>query len=357
LSTRTLLFCLISSLLLLAASAAPSARPTSGLTIGQPAPGFTLTDINGQTHALKDYRGRIVLIGFISTQCPISNAYNERMRAIAAEYGARGVTFLGINANSNEPGSEIREHAARHQLRFTILKDEGNKVADAYGAERTPEMYLIDGAGVLRYHGRIDNAIELPRVKRRDLREALDELLAGQPVSVPEAKAFGCLIKRAEEAEAQASAQAPAPAPSPAPQVARLKPAEFAKLKQQTQGRVLVLNFWATWCGPCIAEFPEFVAIDEKYRAQGVRLVAISADEVSDIKTKVIPFIKEMKARFEIFVQDTDDPQEMIDVVDKEWLGALPATFVFDRAGKRIFTRYGIIDREQLVAAIEGALK
>jgi len=144
--------------------------------------------------------------------------------------------------------------------------------------------------------------------------------------------------------------------PSETP-VGMLKPVDFKKFKDSAKGKVLVINFWATWCGPCVAEFPEFVALDKKYREKGVKVVGISADETSDVKTKVIPFLKEQKVPFDILVQDTDDPQEMIDVVNKEWPGTLPATFVYDKEGTAVYTRFGIIDRDELVGAIEKALK
>jgi thiol-disulfide isomerase/thioredoxin len=279
------------------------------------------------------------------------------MNTIAAAYQAQNVVFLGINSNVNEPLKLIKEHAHKARFVFSILKDNSNVVADAYGATVTPEMYIVDAAGVLRYHGRVDNASDEKRVERHDLRVALDEMLTGKPISKPDLKAFGCVIKRANE-KAMAVPQKPAaPAPPAASPIPLLKPADFQKLRTESQGKVLLINFWATWCAPCVAEFPEFVMIDKNYRSKGVRMVSISTDEKSDIEGAVIPFLKKQKAEFESFVSDADDPQELIDVVDKNWSGALPATFVFDKQGKLIFTKYGIIDREELLKTLENALK
>jgi peroxiredoxin len=331
------------------------AQPTK-LTVGQPAPDFALKDTTGKAHSLKAYRGQTVVIGFVGTKCPIANAYITRMNSIAAEYKAKNVVFLGINSNVNEPLKLVKAHAAKSKYVFSILKDDGNVVADAYGASVTPEMYIIDGTGVLRYHGRVDNASDERRVERHDLRVALDEMLAGKPISKPDLKAFGCVIKRAGVSETT-KLQKPVQTPATASPIALLKPADFHKLKTDSQGKVLLINFWATWCAPCIAEFPEFVMIDKNYRSKGVRMVAISTDEKSDIESAVIPFLKKQKAEFESFVSDADDPQELIDVVDKNWSGALPATFVFDKQGKLIFTKYGIIDREELLKTLDNALK
>jgi peroxiredoxin len=326
------------------------------LTVGQPAPDFALKDTTGKAHSLKAYRGQTVVIGFVGTKCPIANAYITRMNGIAAEYKAKNVVFLGVNSNVNEPLKLVKEHAAKAKYVFSILKDDSNVVADAYGASVTPEMYIVDGDGVLRYHGRVDNASDERRVERHDLRVALDEMLAGKAISKADLKAFGCVIKRAGVTETT-KLQKPVQAPATASPIALLKPADFDKLKAASQGKVLLINFWATWCAPCVAEFPEFVMIDKNYRAKGVRTVSISTDEKSDIESAVIPFLKKQKAEFESFVSDADDPQLLIDVVDKNWSGALPATFVFDQQGKLIYTRYGIIDREELLKTLDKALQ
>jgi peroxiredoxin len=169
------------------------------LKIGAPAPDFTLPSArDGAALALKELsNGKAVVVMFIATKCPVSNAYNDRMGAIAREYSSKGIQFIGINSNKAEPADEVAAHAREHHLNFPIAKDPGNKVADAYGAQKTPEVFVISPKGDLLYHGRIDESQDDPKgVKSPDLRNALEAILAGKPVPAAETKAFGCTIKR-----------------------------------------------------------------------------------------------------------------------------------------------------------------
>ena len=183
-----------------AVAAAPFAARAAELRIGSPAPDFTLPAASdGKAVALKDLlaENRAVAVIFVATKCPVSNAYNARMAALGKEYAAKGVPLVGVNSNKTEPTAEVKEHAEKHGFTFPVLKDEGNRVADAYGASHTPEVFVVDPKGNLVYHGRIDeNQDDARNVKSPDLRNALDAVLAGKPVPTPETKAFGCSIKR-----------------------------------------------------------------------------------------------------------------------------------------------------------------
>jgi peroxiredoxin len=133
---------------------------------------------------------------FVATQCPVSNAYNSRMAQLYADYKDKGVTFFGVNSNKQESVDEIKEHSKTNKLDFVILKDPGNVIADKFKASFTPEIYVLNGSMEILYHGRIDDNRRESDVKEKDLRSALDEILAGKKVSSPETKAFGCTIKR-----------------------------------------------------------------------------------------------------------------------------------------------------------------
>jgi peroxiredoxin len=169
------------------------AAPAIGATIDE----FSLPDTNGKEQSLKSLKGAkgTVLI-FIAVQCPVSNAYNERMEKLAEDYKTKGITVIGINSNAPESADDVKNHAAQNNLKFTILKDPGNKIADRLGASKTPEAYLLDANNKLLYHGRIDNSKEAAGVNSSELRDAIEATLAGKPVEKTSAMAFGCTIKR-----------------------------------------------------------------------------------------------------------------------------------------------------------------
>jgi Peroxiredoxin len=142
----------------------------------------------------------IKVVLFISTICPVSNSYNLRMKNLYRDYAPKGVKFQFLNANQNETQAEVEEHARRAGFPFPVTKDVDNAMADRLGAQYTPESFLIDREGVVRYHGRIDDAQNPARVRQSSLRLAIDAVLAGREVAAPETKTFGCTIKRIRKA-------------------------------------------------------------------------------------------------------------------------------------------------------------
>ena len=190
------------ALVIAGAVIATSARAVEGEIPAAPAIGasiedFTLPDVSGQERSLKSLAGKkgTVLL-FIAVQCPVSNAYNERMEKLAQDYKARGIAVVGINSNVKEDADTVRGHAAENKLTFAILKDPENKIADKLGATVTPEAYFLDADNKLVYHGRIDNSRNPDQVETSDLRNAIDASLSGKQIEKTEAKAFGCTIKR-----------------------------------------------------------------------------------------------------------------------------------------------------------------
>jgi thiol-disulfide isomerase/thioredoxin len=164
--------------------------------LGSPVADFDLNDLKGAPVKYSALKGGTTVVIFIATQCPISNGYNERMKAVYNDYAVKGVHFVFINANNSEPAAEVEAHARSHGFAFPVYKDQGNMVADMFGAQVTPEAFVMDSSGIIRYHGYVDDSLNEARIHNQGLRLALDAVLAGKPVANAETKAFGCTIKR-----------------------------------------------------------------------------------------------------------------------------------------------------------------
>jgi peroxiredoxin len=192
-------FALAAALALLSPLTATADTPDSQL--GKKIDRFTLKDSAGKTWSLaelKDHKAVVVL--FLGTQCPINNAFLPRLAELHKTYSARGVQFLAINSNRQDGPKQIAAHVKEYKIPFPVLHDEGSAVADRFGARRTPEAFILDAERKVRYQGRIDDqfgiGFQRPQPTRHDLAVALDEVLAGKPVSQPTTPVAGCLIGR-----------------------------------------------------------------------------------------------------------------------------------------------------------------
>jgi peroxiredoxin len=174
-------------------------RADGKLAIGTPLDQFSLADVNNKTLSVKDLQGsKGTVFIFISAQCPVVRGYVERIQTLSKEYGDKGINFVGINANSSESLADAKAHADAN-FKFPVLIDTGNKIADKWGANTTPEVFFFGAAGKLVYRGGIDNSIKADKVTKNSLRDALDSSLAGKAVAETTTPAFGCTIKRVGE--------------------------------------------------------------------------------------------------------------------------------------------------------------
>jgi peroxiredoxin len=200
---RSALILLAATFLLSGVIAGSGKTTTNGEIPAPPAIGaiiedFTLPDADGTNRTLASLEGKNgSVIIFVAVQCPVSNAYNERMEKLSQDYKAKGINVIGINSNVAEDAGAVKAHAAENKLSFVVLKDPGNKIADRFGATKTPEAYFLDAGNKLLYHGRIDNSKDPAGVNSSELRDAMDLTLSGKPVEKTTATAFGCTIKRA----------------------------------------------------------------------------------------------------------------------------------------------------------------
>jgi peroxiredoxin/mono/diheme cytochrome c family protein len=174
-------------------------------SVGKKVENLSLADFRGKNHSLSDYGdSKLVVLAFVGVECPLCKMYGPRLEELSKEYGPKGVTFLGVDSNRQDSLTEMAAYARQHGIEFPLLKDLNNTIADAVGAERTPEVLVLDRDRVVRYRGRIDDQFGFqsgtgyvrPKISRRDLGHALDELLAGKDVSQPTSETAGCLIGR-----------------------------------------------------------------------------------------------------------------------------------------------------------------
>lgn len=167
---------------------------------------FSLSNNYGKEVALKDFSDKpIVVLAFLGTECPLAKLYGPRLNDLQEKYAKRGVVVLGINSNKQDSLTELSAYVHRFEIGFPMLKDVGNRLADAVGATRTPEVYVLDEARAVRYHGRIDDQYGVGYAREEpsesDLANAIDALLAGEQVRVAETKALGCVIGRVSDVE------------------------------------------------------------------------------------------------------------------------------------------------------------
>jgi peroxiredoxin len=198
------LFCCLALGLGTAFAAAPAFRQADPTTTpGRQVAPFRLNDVRDNKLVdladSKGYKATVVL--FLGTECPINNDYLPELSRLHADYAEKGVRFVAVNSNSQDSLARVAEHARRHKIPFPVVKDPGNKVADDFQARRTPEAFVLSPALRILYQGRIDDQFGYEyrrpgRPHRRDLAQALDEVLAGKPVSVARTEVAGCFIGR-----------------------------------------------------------------------------------------------------------------------------------------------------------------
>jgi peroxiredoxin len=180
---------------------APAARAETTNPVGRKVENFTLEDYRGTKHSLADFeKSPAVVLVMLGTECPLAKLYGPRLAELSDKYKGQSVTFLGINANRQDALSEIAAYARDAGIKFPILKDTGNAVADAIGAVRTPEVFVLDKDRVVRYWGRIDDRSGVGYVRNKAehnyLQDALDAILAGEEVKTAHADSVGCYIGR-----------------------------------------------------------------------------------------------------------------------------------------------------------------
>jgi thiol-disulfide isomerase/thioredoxin len=326
------------------------------LPIGSPAPNFELPGIDDKIHKLADYQAPILVVMFICNHCPTSQLYEGRMKKLVSDYRDKGVDFVAINPNDpkaatlgelgftdvNDSLEGMKIRAEYRHFNFPYLYDgETQSVAQAYGAQATPHVFIFDKDRKLQYEGRIDNAQRESLVKIQDARLALDALLAGKPVAVPHTPAFGCSTKwksKIDNRVAELNRIEAEPVT-----VEPVTAEELKKLRSNPTNKVLLVNFWATWCGPCISEMPAIQETWRMFRHRDVDLVTISAN-YPDEKNGVLKILESQHASSRNLQFASDDTYAMQAAFDAHWDAGVPFTMVIAPGGRVIYQEQGEVD-------------
>jgi thiol-disulfide isomerase/thioredoxin len=332
------------------------------LEIGASAPDFSLPGIDGKTYTLASFKdAKVLAIVFMCNHCPTSQAYEDRVIKMTSDYAPKGVSIVAINPNNpsslrlDELGysdvgdsfEEMKIRAKNAHFNFPYLYDGDTEIAsNKYGPVSTPHIFIFDKDRKLRYQGRIDDT-ENPRKipHSQDARNAIDALLAGKEVPVATTKVFGCSIKWAEKSVWIDKAKIQW-AKEPV-KLDTIDAKGLAGLIKNHSDKLRLINVWATWCGPCVEEFPDFVTINRMYRDRGFEFVSISADD-PDHKDKALKFLQREQASGPNYIFNVDDKYKLIEAIDPKWEGALPYTILVEPEGKVVYSHQGIIDPDSL---------
>jgi thiol-disulfide isomerase/thioredoxin len=340
------------------------------LPLGSPAVDFDLPGVDGKRYSLKSFaEAKVLALVFTSNHCPTAQAYEERLKQLVQDYAGKGVAVVAINPNSpaavrpdelgyTDLGDSFGEMVLRAQNRaynFAYLDDGATQATSKrYGPVATPHVFVFDQARKLRFSGRIDDNERLELVKVRDLRNALDALLAGQEPPVKETKVFGCSTKWNDKL---ASGQQWLEKVRREPVTVTI--ADEAALRElranQGSGKVRLINVWATWCGPCIAEFDDLIDTNLRFRNRDFELVTLAA-QFPDEQPKVLGFLKKHHASTRNLIFGTTDKYKLMEALDPDWNGALPHTLLLGPDGKVLYRQSGELNFLELRRKIVPAL-
>ncbi len=361
---------LVSTLFLLVALSAVAAEHPPVLPLGAPLPDFKLPGVDGKTYTPADFAAaKVLAVVFTCNHCPTAQAYEERIKQLVTDYAARGVAVVAINPNSaaavrfDEMGytdlgdtfAELKQRAAHAKFNFPYL-DDGieQEVTAKFGALVTPHVFLFDAARKLRFQGRIDNSEREDLAKQHDTRDAIEALLAGREPAVTTTKVFGCSIKWKDKIPDNERWMAKV-----ATEPVKLERADAAALKalraNAGTGKIRLVNFWATWCGPCVSEFDELIEQNLRFRQRGFELVTVAA-EFPDQEPKVLKFLQDHHASTRNLIFGDTDKYALIEAFDKEWNGELPYTLLIGTDGKVLYRESGSLDFLALRRVIVPAL-
>jgi peroxiredoxin len=347
--------------------AADQTPPT--LALGASAPDFNLPGVDGRNHGLKDFAGaRVLVVVFTCNHCPTAQYYEPRLKQFTQDYRDRGVGVVAVSPNDPESVrldelgwsdmgdtfEEMKLRAADRQFNFPYLYDgETEAVSKAYGPVATPHVFVFDAERKLRYQGAFDDSERPQHVKVAHVRNAVDALLAGKEPAIGRTRVVGCSVKWGGKKDSVTAFMRKL-----ASEPVKLEKADAAALKElraNKSDKFRLVNFWATWCAPCVAEFPELVTINRMYRHRDFELVTVSVNR-PDESAQVLAFLQKKEASMKNLIFASAERDPLMEAFDPEWAGAVPFTVLLSPEGKVIYQQVGSIDPLPLRGAILKAM-
>lgn len=352
------------------------------LAIGAAAPDFLLPGIDGKSHQLADYRAaKLLMVAFISNHCPDSHAAEGRLKQLLADFANRGLVMVAINPNNpegvnlselgyskyNDGFDDMKKYAAEQSFSFPYLYDGATQsTAKAYGCIATPQVFIFDAAQKLRYRGQLDDSrfADLSTVKTHDARIAIEALLAGKPVPVEITKPHGCSTKwMTKHTNIAATMEKWDKTPV---DVELIDLSGVTALRRNGTPKLRLFNVWATWCVPCVAEFPGLVSAARKFSLRNFELITLSVDDPKDAG-EVRTFLEKQGAapgnqikrsiekegrKTNSYVYTGADLGELMKVLDPEWPGGVPHSVLVSPEGKILWRHNGPVGADDLKAKV-----
>jgi peroxiredoxin len=348
------------------------------LALGDAAPDFKLKGVDGKMYTLADFKDApVLMVAFLSNHCPYSHAAETRLMPLAREFASKGLAFVAINPNSTEGVAVTELGYSKYDDSYADMilyaKDQGfpfpyvydgdtQQTARDYGCLATPHIYLFDRERKLRYVGRVDDSRfeDVKTVTSHDARNAVVEMLAGKPVTTAKTPVLGCSTKwnskKAQIARAEEKWKA-----EPV-ELATIDAEGVAALAKNSSNRLRLINVWATWCAPCVAEFPGLVSLSRRLGNRDFELITISLDDPK-MRAQAKKFLEKQHAsppnklkqllkaegRDAVnFIYTGASTDALVKALDPEWPGPLPHTIVVAPGGKIIYRHNGEVDIREL---------
>jgi peroxiredoxin len=348
----------------LSLASADAAQPET-LALGSKPPAFTLKDVNGKLHSLKDYQqAKVLAVVFTCNHCPTAQAYETRLKQLRKDYDKQQLALVAISPNDpkavrldelgytdlNDSFEEMKVRAREKQFNFPYLYNgEKQDVAKAYGPVATPHVFVFGPERKLRYEGAVDDQENPEKTETHFARNAIDALLEDKAVPKKQSNVFGCSIKWSDKRE-----KAKRFRKRWNQEEATLEKVDAAAVKKLTANdteKMRLINVWATWCAPCVAELPQFTEMHRMYRKRPFELITISMDQL-DERDKALKMLNKHHLSASNYIFSGDDRDQLVEAIGAEWRGPVPFTVLIAPGGELVYRHQGPINEHELKKAI-----